>query len=238
MLHSDEFKKWKPDVIFALHIAPELPVGTVSSRPGLLFANTSELFIDFNGKGGHAAYPHLTHDMTVAASNFIVQLQQIVSRGIDPLEGAVVTIGKMESGFVQNAVAETARLEGTIRTLSPGSINIIKHKINKMIKGFEISHECSIAVDYGANYYQVFNDEKYVALFSEVMKEIGINYKEANEAMTGEDFGDMLKEIPGFMFWLGVDSPYGLHHAKLQPGEEALDTGVRSVSHMMRELSS
>ncbi|WP_067730059.1 N-acetyldiaminopimelate deacetylase [Oceanobacillus damuensis] len=236
MLQSEEFQQWKPDVIFALHIAPELPVGTVSSKEGLLFANTSELFIDFKGLGGHAAYPHLSRDMTVTASSFIIQLQQIVSRGLDPLSSAVITVGKMESGFVQNAIAESARLEGTIRTLNPKTITIIKQKLEKLMRGFEISHECEIAVDYGSNYYQVYNQGNFVEQFREAMMSNGVTYKEANAAMTGEDFGDMLREIPGFMFWLGVDSPYGLHHAKLNPKEDALEVGVKSVFATLKAL--
>ncbi|MBT2216199.1 N-acetyldiaminopimelate deacetylase [Virgibacillus dakarensis] len=237
LLRSSEFLEWKPNCLFALHIAPELPVGTVSSRPGLLFANTSELFLDFKGVGGHAAYPHLTKDMTVAASNFVIQLQQIVARGIDPLESAVVTIGKMESGVVQNAIAETARLEGTIRTLHAATIAVIKQKIAMMAKGFEISHDCSIAIDYGSNYYQVYNQEEYVNLFQDALRDSSITYKEASPAMTGEDFGYMLKEIPGFMFWLGVDSPHGLHSAQLKPDEAALETGVQAVTRTIRHLS-
>jgi len=240
MLESAEFKAWKPDVIFALHIAPDLPVGTVSSKEGILFANTSELFIDFKGLGGHAAYPHLTHDMTVAASNFVIQLQQIVSRAVDPLESAVVTIGKMESGFVQNAIAEEARLEGTIRTLEADTIQIIKTQIEKLIRGFEISHDCQITVDYGANYHQVYNEKQYVDIFQEALEgnQSGITFKEAETAMTGEDFGDMLKRIPGFMFWLGVDADFGLHHAKINPNENALKVGVDAVCTMFHKLSN
>ncbi|CDO02391.1 N-acetyldiaminopimelate deacetylase [Oceanobacillus picturae] len=237
MLQSDVFQAWFPDIIFALHIAPELPVGTVSSKEGLLFANTSELFIDFKGKGGHAAYPHLAKDMTVAASQFVVQLQQVISRGIDPLESALITIGKMESGYVQNAIAETARLEGTIRTLSPQTMPIIKDKLQKLIDGFSLAYECEIDVDYGANYYQVYNDASYVHLFSKVMKENDIKFDTAPAAMTGEDFGYMLKEIPGFMFWLGVSSPYGLHHAQLNPNEDALSVGVKAVVQTIAELT-
>ncbi|GIO22364.1 N-acetyldiaminopimelate deacetylase [Oceanobacillus sp. J11TS1] len=236
MIESKEFLDWKPDTIFALHIAPELPVGQVSSKPGLLFANTSELFIDFKGLGGHAAYPHLAKDMTVAASNFVVQLQQIVSRGLNPLDGSVITIGKMESGFVQNAIAETARLEGTIRTTEASSISIVKEKLEKLIKGFEIAYECKINVDYGSNYYQVVNAEKYVEQFKECLSSTDVEYIQASPAMTGEDFGDMLKIIPGFMFWLGVDSPYGLHHAKLAPKEEALAIGVEAVETFIRSF--
>lgn len=236
MIASEEFLAWKPDTIFALHIAPELPVGRVSSKPGLLFANTSELFLDFKGLGGHAAYPHLAKDMTVAASNFVVQAQQIVSRRLNPLDGSVVTIGKMESGFVQNAIAETARLEGTIRTTEASSIILVKEELEKLIKGFEIAYDCQIDVDYGANYYQVVNEEKYVELFKTSLENTDITYVEASAAMTGEDFGDMLKEIPGFMFWLGVNSPYGLHHAKLNPDEAALSVGAEAVETYIRSM--
>ncbi|WP_174613097.1 N-acetyldiaminopimelate deacetylase [Virgibacillus ihumii] len=237
MMQSEAFCDWKPDVIFALHIAPELPVGTVSSRAGLLFANTSELFLDFKGKGGHAAYPHLTRDMTVAASSFVVELQQIVSRALDPLESAVVTIGKMESGFVQNAIAETARLEGTIRTLQPGAIDVVRQKLERLVKGFEISHECKIDIDYGSNYYQVYNEKEYTDLFQKAINETDLHFQEAGPAMTGEDFGYMLKEIPGFMFWLGVNSPYGLHSSKLHPDERALISGVKAVVSTINTLT-
>lgn len=126
ILASKLLDKWQLDMIFALHIAPELPVGTISCRSGILFANTSELYLDFTGKGGHAAYPHLTKDMIVTASAFVTQLQQIISRRVDPLDSGVITIGKMTAGSVQNIIAETARLEGTIRTLKPETMNQIK----------------------------------------------------------------------------------------------------------------
>lgn len=93
MLESDVLKKWTPDLITALHIAPELPVGTISTKSGLLFANTSELVIDLEGKGGHAAYPHTADDMVVAASTLVTQLQTVISRNTDPLDSAVITVG-------------------------------------------------------------------------------------------------------------------------------------------------
>ncbi|MEN2467758.1 N-acetyldiaminopimelate deacetylase [Ornithinibacillus sp. JPR2-1] len=238
MMQSEEFQRWKPDCIFALHVAPEYSVGTIASKPGLLFANTSELYIDFIGKGGHAAFPHLTKDMAIAAGSFISQVQHIVSRAMDPLDSAVVTIGKMSSGHVQNAIAETARLEGTIRTLKPEAMTRIKQKIEKMAQGFEISHDCEININYGSNYYQVYNDSDYVQLLKAVVEQSEFVYLDAKKAMTGEDFGFMLKEIPGFMFWLGVDSPYGLHNAKLSPKEEALEIGVKIVSQMLKTISS
>ncbi|MBO8155430.1 MAG: N-acetyldiaminopimelate deacetylase [Bacillaceae bacterium] len=236
MLQSDIMKKWMPDMIFALHIAPDLPVGTVSSREGLLFANTSELYVDFHGKGGHAAFPHHTKDMVLAASNFVVDIQQIISRMTDPLDSAVITIGKISGGTVQNIIAEKARVEGTIRTLKPETMAVVKENIERTARAIDIRFGCESSIDYGANYYQVWNEGKYVEQFKNEMGKLGIHYIEADQAMTGEDFGYMLKEIPGFMFWLGVDSPYGLHHAKLAPKEEALEVGVKAVEHMIRTI--
>ncbi|AST07702.1 N-acetyldiaminopimelate deacetylase [Anoxybacillus flavithermus] len=231
MLESDEMKQWMPDMILALHIAPEYPVGTIATKEGLLFANTSELFIDLIGKGGHAAFPHETKDMVVAASSLIMQLQTIVSRNVNPLDSAVITIGKLTSGTVQNVIAERARLEGTIRTLSPEAMEKVKGRIEAIVRGIEVAYDCQAHIDYGSMYYQVYNDETLTNEFMQfVEKETDVHLVRCQEAMTGEDFGYMLARIPGFMFWLGVQSPFGLHHAKLNPNEEAIDVAIQLLT--------
>ncbi|WP_445488522.1 N-acetyldiaminopimelate deacetylase [Niallia sp. 03133] len=231
MLKSDIMQEWKPDMIMALHIAPEYPVGKIALKPGLLFANTSELFIDLKGKGGHAAYPHQTNDMVVAACSLVSQLQTIVARNINPLDSAVVTIGKITGGSVQNVIAETARLEGTMRTLSSESMELVKQRVQSLVKGIEVGYNCECTIDFGCGYYQVYNEE---LLTEEFMKFVADHTEtsviECTEAMTGEDFGYMLKDIPGFMFWLGVDSPYGLHHNKLNANEEAIGTAISMIT--------
>jgi N-acetyldiaminopimelate deacetylase len=227
MLESEEFAAWRPNYIFALHIAPEYPVGTIATKPGILFANTSELFIDLIGKGGHAAFPHTANDMVIAAAHLATQLQSIVSRNIDPLDSGVVTIGKIEGGTKQNIIAEKARLEGTIRTLSMESMKKIKSRIEALIKGIETGFECKAEIDYGSNYCQVYNEEKVTREFIEWLPQTGLaRLIECKEAMTGEDFGYFLEEIPGFMLWLGVNTPYGLHHAKIEPDEKAIEVAV------------
>ncbi|MCA1041002.1 N-acetyldiaminopimelate deacetylase [Bacillus infantis] len=234
MLKSEIMKEWRPDMITALHIAPEYPAGSVALKEGLLFANTSELFIDLKGKGGHAAYPHKTNDMIVAACSLVTQLQSIISRNVDPLDGAVITIGKITGGTVQNIIAEKARLEGTIRTLSVEAMGRVKKRIEALIKGTEAGFECEAHIDYGAMYHQVYNDEVLTREFMDFMR-TGTEAEviECREAMTGEDFGYMLSEIPGFMFWLGTDSEFGLHHSKLQPKEEAIE---KAISYMTAYL--
>jgi N-acetyldiaminopimelate deacetylase len=227
LLESEIFQSWRPDLMIALHIAPEYPVGTIATKEGILFANTSELFIDFTGKGGHAAYPHQANDMIVAACHFVTQVQSVISRNIDPLDSAVITIGKITAGERQNIIAEHVRLEGTIRTFSHQAMAQIKGRIEALLSGIESGFACQTSVDYGSNYHQVYNHEAPTRQFMEwVNKRTDVRLVECNAAMTGEDFGFFLQEIPGFMFWLGVDSPYGLHHSKLTPKEEAIDVAV------------
>ncbi|MFJ7829904.1 N-acetyldiaminopimelate deacetylase [Peribacillus sp. NPDC097206] len=227
MLKSETMKKWKPDMILALHVAPEYPVGTIAVKEGLLFANTSELFIDLEGKGGHAAYPHNTNDMVITACSLVGQLQTIVSRNVNPLDSAVITIGKITGGTVQNIIAEKARLEGTIRTLDPETMVKVKSRIEALVEGIKVGYECKATIDYGCMYHQVYNDEKLTSEFMDFTEQSSeVQLHRCTEAMTGEDFGYMLKEIPGFMFWLGVASDYGLHHAKLMPDEKAIQLAI------------
>lgn len=235
MLQSNELNDWKPDQIFALHIAPEYPVGTIACKKGLLFANTSELFIDLKGTGGHAAYPHRSNDMVVVASMLVTQLQTVISRNMDPLDSAVITIGKITGGYVQNIIAESARLEGTIRTLSESSMITIKERIEAIVNGIEIGFNCKATIDYGANYYQVYNDPKLTEEFMTIAQQKA-KVIDCKEAMTGEDFGYMLKEIPGFMFWLGADSNYGLHHAKLNPNEDCIIVGIDVITEYINKI--
>ncbi|WP_038087553.1 N-acetyldiaminopimelate deacetylase [Tumebacillus flagellatus] len=239
MMQSDEFQAWRPDRIFALHIAPEYPVGTIATKPGILFANTSELFIDLIGKGGHAAFPHTANDMVVAQAHLATQLQSIVARNLDPLDSGVVTVGKIEAGTRQNIIAERARLEGTIRTFSMESMAKIKSRIEALVKGIEIGFECRAEIDYGSNYCQVYNDEAVTLDFMNWLRESGeATLVEAKEAMTGEDFGYFLAEIPGLMFWLGADTPYGLHHAKIEPSENAIGVAINVMTKYLAKAAT
>lgn len=232
-------KDERPDLlaeeVFALHVAPEYPVGTVATRAGLLFANTSELFIELKGLGGHAAYPHKTKDMSVAVAALIMQLQTIVSRAVNPIDSAVVTIGKMTSGTVQNIISDFAKLEGTIRTFSAETMQLVKGKIEAICKGIEIAYECEISIDYGSMYYEVNNTEdsanKVLQLASQTE---GITPIVAPAAMTGEDFGYFLKDVKGAMFWAGASSEYGLHHAKLNPDETMIPLMAHFVNKLLR----
>lgn len=227
MLASAEFQTWRPDMIMALHIAPEYPVGTIGTRPGILFANTSECLIDLIGKTGHAAYPHQANDMVIAASQLAMQLHTIVSRNINPLDSAILTIGKLAAGSKENIIAGSARLEGTLRTLSMETMITLKSRTEAIVQGITQSFACEAKVDWGTTYCQVYNEENLTQSFMQwVSRQTSYQLIECSEAMTGEDFGYFLEQVPGFMFWLGVDSPYGLHHPRLEPKEGAIGVAI------------
>ncbi|MER2006550.1 MAG: N-acetyldiaminopimelate deacetylase [Psychrobacillus sp.] len=235
----EEHPELVPNKIFAYHVAPEYPVGTIATRPGLLFANTSELYIDLIGKEGHAAYPHQARDMSIAAATLLLQLQSIVSRTVNPMKPAVLTIGKFTSGTVQNIISGHARLEGTIRTMDATTMALIKEKIEAFCHATEIAFECEVKIDYGSSYYQVYNDHDITNDFLAFAdKHQATNAIHCDAAMTGEDFGYFLKDIPGMLFWAGVNSPFGLHHAKMNPSEELLDYLVPFVDQYFRTLTS
>ncbi|SFX41376.1 N-acetyldiaminopimelate deacetylase [Thermoactinomyces sp. DSM 45891] len=238
MLQSEEFQRWKPDQIYALHIAPEYPVGTIATRAGILFANTQEIFIHLKGKSGHAAYPHLAHDMVVAACQLVGQLQTVIARNINPLDSAIITIGKLHAGTKENIIAGEALLEGTIRTLSSESMELIKERCQSIIQGIEESFQCKGTLTWGSNYCQVYNHHQLTQEFMNWTRtETTFQLIECKEALTGEDFGYFLEQIPGMMLWLGVDTPYGLHHPQIEPNEDAISVAVELMSRYLTHVT-
>lgn len=227
-IFSDE---WRPDEFFALHDTPDLPTGTIGCRLGTLFAGTTEVNIDLYGKGGHAAYPQRANDMVVAASALIEQIQTIVSRSIDPVAGGVITIGKVEAGTIRNVIAGHAHLEGTIRGLTQKMIERIDERLREVTAGIARSYNAKVDLELNqGGYWPVENDPQITTEFINYMKKnTQIDYQETQPAMTGEDFGYLLAQIPGTMFWLGVDDDSQLHSATFNPHEEAIDSGIKAM---------
>ena len=231
--------KWHPDEFFALHVTPDLPTGTIGCRLGTLFAGTTEINIDLYGKDGHAAYPQQANDMVVAAAALIEQIQTIISRSIDPIASGVITIGKVRAGTVRNAIAGHAHLEGTIRGLTQKMIERIDQRLREVTQGIAQSYNAKVDLQLNqGGYWPVENNSQITSEFINYMKEnTQINYQEMQPAMTGEDFGYLLAQIPGTMFWLGVNDSSQLHSATFNPHEEAIIIGIKAMvgfllSHM------
>ncbi|MFB4158532.1 N-acetyldiaminopimelate deacetylase [Geomicrobium sp. JSM 1781026] len=236
MIQSKEYEALRPDWMMALHVHPHLAVGTVATKEGLLFANTAEFNLHLRGKSGHAAYPHEANDMVVASSYLITQLQSVISRRIDPIDSAVISIGKLESGTKENIVASRASTEGTIRTLSKESMDRVQKHVTSMCRGIAESFDCEVVIEWGSAYKQVWNDAtKTNDFINWTKKQPNVQFVESERAMTGEDFGFFLDDVPGFMFWLGVDGEAGLHEPTLNPKEEAIPVAVEHVIGYLHE---
>lgn len=222
---------WRPDEFYALHVTPDLPSGTIGCRLGTLFAGTTEINIDLQGQDGHAAYPQRANDMIVAASAMVEQIQTIISRSIDPIEGGVVTIGKMEAGTIRNVIAGHAHLEGTIRGLTQTMIERIDQRLQEIGAGIAKSFNADVQVElHQGGYWPVENNPQLTAEFINYMKSNpDIKYQETQPAMTGEDFGYLLAQIPGTMFWLGVQDKAQLHSATFNPQEDAMFAGMQAM---------
>ena len=235
MYEDGAFGDWLPDEFYGLHVRPDLKVGDIATNTSTLFAGTCEVKLTFKGKGGHAAFPHNANDALVAASYFITQVQTIVSRNVDPIEGAVVTFGEFHAGTTNNVIAETAFLYGTIRTLTQEMNLLTQKRLREIAEGVAQSFgvELDLELKQGG-YLPVENDSELAAeCMNFFQKENGVHMIDILPAMTGEDFGYLLSKVKGVMFWLGIDSPYALHHPKMAPDEAALPFAIEKFGKFL-----
>ncbi len=224
--------KWRPDEFYGLHDNPDLPAGAIGCRMGTLFAGTTEVNVDINGKGGHAAYPQDANDTVVAAASLIMQVQTIISRNIDPIASGVITLGKVRGGTIRNVIAGHTRIEGTIRGLTQKMIEHIDHRLQAVCDGVAASFglEVKLGLNQGG-YWPVENNPELTRRFIDYMQQApDVNFIETAPAMTGEDFGYLLAQFPGTMFWLGVEDDSQLHSATLTPNEDAIQKGVDAIT--------
>lgn len=240
LYQSGALDEWMPDEIYALHDNPQLPAGAICCLNGTLFAGTCEIHADFNGKSGHAAYPHNANDMVVAASAFVMQTQTVVSRNVDPIEGGVVTLGHLNAGDTGNVIAGHAHIDGTIRSLTQKNNWHMQQRVRAIAQGVALTYGCEVALElHQGGYLPVENDPDITADFISYMEsQVDVNFIETKPAMTGEDFGYLISKIPGTMFWLGVDSPYSLHSEKMAPNTDAIVAGVSAITGYLKHRSA
>ncbi|MGQ9412683.1 N-acetyldiaminopimelate deacetylase [Streptococcus pluranimalium] len=239
MYEDGAFGDWKPDEFYGLHVRPDMKVGDIATNTGTLFAGTCEVKITFKGKGGHAAFPHQSNDALVAAAYFITQVQTVVSRNVDPIEGGVVTFGAMQAGTTNNVISETAFMHGTIRALTQDMSLHIQNRVKTIAEGVAASFGMKVDIILNPSGYLPVENNPLLAqeLMAFFQNQPEVNLIDCPPAMTGEDFGYLLHKIPGVMFWLGIDTPYPLHHAKMSPNEKSLAFGVKHISTFLKQKS-
>ncbi|MBD2279657.1 M20 metallopeptidase family protein [Aphanizomenon flos-aquae] len=234
MIAAGVLKNPDVDAIIGLHLWNNLPLGTVGVRPGALMAAVELFRCIIFGKGGHGAIPHQTVDSIVVAAQIVNALQTIVSRNVNPIDSAVVTVGELHAGTAVNVIADTARMGGTVRYFNPDLAGFFKERIQQIIAGICQSYGASYDLDYIHLYPPVINDPEIAELVrsvAEAVVETPIGIVPECQTMGGEDMSFFLQEVPGCYFFLGSANPekkldYPHHHPQFDFDETALPMGV------------
>jgi len=222
------------DAMIGLHLWNNLPLGTVGVRSGALMAAVEFFHCKILGRGGHGAMPHQTVDALVVGAQVVNALQTIVSRNVDPLDSAVVTVGQFHAGTTTNVIADTARISGTVRYFNPALGNLLPQRIEQVIAGVCESMGAKYELDYQKLYPPVINDRAIANLVRSVAEsvvETPAGIVPECQTMGGEDISFFLQEVPGCYFFLGSANPdldlaYPHHHPRFDFDETVLSAGV------------
>lgn len=226
------------DFILGQHMLPHLPAGTVGVSRGPAMAAADELHIRILGRGGHGAYPHLTIDAVVVAAHVVTALQAVISRAVDPLDAAVLSIGTIQGGYNFNVIADVVEMRGTVRTLRPALRAELRRRVEMVVRSVTEAFGASFELSYEHRYPATVNHDSAVDLFWETaVKTLGIeNVRLLPPSMGAEDFSYYLQKIPGAFTWVGcrkddADDPgYGLHHPAFDIDERCLPVGARMMA--------
>jgi hippurate hydrolase len=228
--------------IFALHLWPGLPFGKVATKAGPIMAAADAFEMEIIGSGGHGAMPHLAADAVVIAAQVVTVLQTVVSREVDPVEPAVLTVGEIGAGTAFNIIPEKARLGGTVRTLNsdlrermPGRMEAVARGVAKGMRG-------DANLDYAFSYPVTVNDEGAAGYALGVARDLfgAQSVQELpNPSMTAEDFAFYLEKVPGAFIWLGLGEDIsGLHTSRFAFDEEVLSRGSALLAALALEATS
>ncbi|NJS13028.1 MAG: amidohydrolase [Microcoleus sp. CSU_2_2] len=234
MVEAGVLKNPDVDAIVGLHLWNNLSLGTVGVRGGALMAAVETFDCTILGKGGHGGMPHQTVDAIVVAAQIVNALQAIVARNIDPIDSAVVTVGKFHAGHAYNVIADTAQFGGTVRYFKPAYQSYFDKRIEQVIAGICQSYGANYKFDYCSYYPPTINDVKMAELVRSVAEsvvETPAGIVPECQTMGGEDMSFFLQEVPGCYFFLGSANPeknlaYPHHHPRFDFDETALGMGV------------
>jgi amidohydrolase len=229
---------------YGLHLASAHPVGQLGFREGVFYASSDSIEITIEGKGGHGASPHLSVDPVYVASQFVVAVQQVVSRQIDPIEPAVVTIGAINGGTTHNVIPSRVRLLGTVRAFDAGVRARMSERIERVLRGVCESSGATYEYEYLWRYPVTSNDveqTRYVRALAERVAG-GERVAEVPKLMGAEDFSFFAERVPACFFSLGSNggpnSAFPHHHARFDIDESALATGVRMMTALALDAPS
>lgn len=221
------------DDVFGIHIWSQIPTHSVACNPGPSFASADIFKVNFKGQGGHGAMPQDCIDAAIIASSFVMNVQSVISRTIDPQQPAVLTVGKMVVGTRFNVIAENAEIEGTVRCFDAKTRDHIEKQLKIYAENTAAIYGGTATVEYFRGTQPVINGTESAELVQQVAAAAfgeDVIYDE-KPTMGGEDFSFYLDEVPGSFALVGSgnaekDTQWAHHHGKFNIDEEALATGA------------
>ena len=222
--------------VYALHLWSQWDAGTVYLRPGPIMAAVDEFTARIVGRGGHAAMPHDNIDPVLAGAQAVVTLQSIVSRNVDPMEPAVVTVGAFNAGSATNVIPDFAELKGTMRSFTDDVRQLLRRRVPELLENVARACGCTLEFELLCGYPAVVNDPRAVEI---VRREARIAVGEANvrepaPMACAEDFSFFLNERPGAFIFVGAGSPQAApHHSpEFDIDETALPRGAELLARL------
>ena len=226
MIADGLFDRFPMERIFGYHNWPGLEAGTVAVHDSAVMASGGRLEFRVEGHSGHAALPHLTRDPLVASAHLLLALQSIVSRNVDPLDSAVITIGTMQAGSAVNQVPGSAVLRGTMRTLRPETRDAVEAAIQRTAAGVAQSCDVTIEVAIRRGNPVTRNTPAERDMAADAVRAAGLPLRrDMLPAMTGEDFAWYLQDRPGAFAWIGngpADDGRELHNSNYDYNDDIL----------------
>jgi hippurate hydrolase len=201
--------------VYGMHNMPGMAPGAFALRSGPILASTDEFHIEITGRGGHAAQPHKAADPLLAGTAIVTALQSIVSRSVDPLEAAVVSVTQMNFGDTTNVIAEKGKIAGTVRTLKAEMRDLVERRMSEIVAGIAAAHGVKAHIRYKRSYPVTRNHPDQTAFAASVAREIAGAERVATDIppiMGGEDFAYMLEARPGAFIFIGNGDTAGLHN--------------------------
>jgi hippurate hydrolase len=228
MIKDGLLDRFAIDQIYGMHNGPGIPVGSFAIRSGPIMASTDAVDIRIEGRGGHAARPHISIDSVLVGAQLINALQSIVSRSVDPLESAVVSICEFHAGNARNVIPQTAELKGTVRTLTAEVRALVEKRVREVIDGVAHMTGAKIDLNYERGYPVVVNHASQTDVAIRAAKEVAgdVNVHEMPPLMGGEDFAFMLEQRPGAFIFCGNGDSAGLHHPAYDFNDDAIVFGT------------
>jgi amidohydrolase len=231
------------DVAVGLHLWNEMPVGRIGVKAGPLMAAVDKIRIVVRGRGGHGAMPQRSADPVVAAAHVVTALQTIVSRGVSPLDSAVVTIGSIHGGEAFNVIPGEVTLEGTVRTFDAGLRRTVAERLRAVATGVAGGLDCRAEVEIEPGNPAVVNDPRIAEVARAVAGRVvgEANVAEPRRTMGGEDMSLYLERVPGCYVFIGsANAERGLtepHHSpSFDFDEDALSIGCAFLVEAAMEL--